>query len=445
MSFSSGASSSVSVMNIPYKCLIPVLLSANILCLPIAQAIPFGYFDARSVAMGGVGVASATSANAVFYNPAMLARYKVRKEKGNNSRFIFPTISARVSLDAEDLEDFRTNDIDSRLDSAINAFDRNNAATVNDVVNIARELQSDLNDISSSPLLLDGNVGMVLGIGHRRQGGSLMINRRIVADGKLNQSAEDRQLLNAYIDDMSFIASNGAQGAPHPEIYIDGNRNNQLIPDQIDNLTSNATASGLLITELGISMSWEVTAFDYLVALGVTPKFVQVVTYDSNATATDNNIESNRDEDDSWKMTADIGMAKAFDEKIRWGVVIKNIIPLDYKTALGNTISVKPQVRAGAAYELSWGRVAADLDILKNKAIGSGGDSQELGLGLEWDFKRWLQLRGGYNYNLAGEGDGSKGLMSAGLHFSAVGFTFDIGYADNGDSLAAGLQLGYRF
>jgi len=395
--------------------------------------------------MGGVGVATASSANAVFFNPAMLARYKVRKERGNNSRFIFPTVNIRVSQDVEDLENFRRNDVDGRLNTAINVFDRNNPATVTDVVNIATELQADLADVASDPIFVDGNVGIVLGIGHRREGGSLMFNRRVVADGKLNQSTEDRQLLNAYIEDMRFIASNGAEGAPHSEIYIDGNRNNGLIPDQIDNLTSTASARGLVITELGISMSWEITPFDHRIAFGVTPKFVQVDTYDSNVTATDNKMESNRNKNNSWKMTADIGMAKMLNEQLRWGAVIKNILPLDYETTLGNAITINPQVRTGLAYELRWGRIAVDLDVLKNKAVGSGSDSQAFGFGLEWDLRQWVQLRGGYNYNLVAGRGGQNGLFSAGLNFTMEGFTLDVAYADSGDAIAAALQLGYRF
>ena len=38
-----------------------------------AHAAAFGTFDPRSMAMGGAGVASGTSANANFFNPALLA------------------------------------------------------------------------------------------------------------------------------------------------------------------------------------------------------------------------------------------------------------------------------------------------------------------------------------------------------------------------------------
>ena len=48
-------------------------LSLLIGSLGAAQAMPFGTFDPRSMAMGGTGVASDTSANAAFFNPALLA------------------------------------------------------------------------------------------------------------------------------------------------------------------------------------------------------------------------------------------------------------------------------------------------------------------------------------------------------------------------------------
>ena len=46
---------------------------ASLLVTHQALAVPFSSFDPRSFAMGGAGVAAGTSANAVFFNPALLA------------------------------------------------------------------------------------------------------------------------------------------------------------------------------------------------------------------------------------------------------------------------------------------------------------------------------------------------------------------------------------
>ena len=43
-------------------------------------AAPFGSFDARSVGMGGAGVAAGTIGNAAFFNPAMLAAQRAEDD-----------------------------------------------------------------------------------------------------------------------------------------------------------------------------------------------------------------------------------------------------------------------------------------------------------------------------------------------------------------------------
>ena len=92
-------------------------------------ALPFGTFDPSALAMGGAGVALASGANAPYFNPAMLARYSVRKELGNNSRLAFPVVSTRYSEALKDVSDFRTSDLDTNLSTAINTFNTTNSTT----------------------------------------------------------------------------------------------------------------------------------------------------------------------------------------------------------------------------------------------------------------------------------------------------------------------------
>ena len=55
------------------KTLLAASLAAGLTISLSAQAAPFGIYDPRSLAMGGVGVTMATARNANFYNPAMLS------------------------------------------------------------------------------------------------------------------------------------------------------------------------------------------------------------------------------------------------------------------------------------------------------------------------------------------------------------------------------------
>src|SRR5712692_8178627 len=54
--------------------------AALIICNGVAVAAPFGSFDARSTGMANTGVASATIANAPFFNPALLSFQKPKDD-----------------------------------------------------------------------------------------------------------------------------------------------------------------------------------------------------------------------------------------------------------------------------------------------------------------------------------------------------------------------------
>ena len=73
-----------------------IILAALLGAMTSAYAQDFTY-DARSLGMGGAGVASANSLNAIYQNPAALASLP-------NEKFAFeiPIISARL-LDADSL------------------------------------------------------------------------------------------------------------------------------------------------------------------------------------------------------------------------------------------------------------------------------------------------------------------------------------------------------
>ena len=194
---------------------------------------------------------------------------------------------------------------------------------------------------------------------------------------------------------MTFIVTNGAEGQLHDTV-IDPN-NGQLI-DNTDNLTSTASAAGMVITELGLAMSGEFSLFKNRVALGMTPKFVGVETYDV-LSSTNEKPEEN-EQTIQWNFNLDVGAAHRFAEQWMVGLTVKNIIPQKYTTSLNNELRIDPQVRVGLAYSPSWGTVAVDADVLENDAVGTGSPTQYLALGGEWAFS-WGAVRGGYSYNFA--------------------------------------------
>ena len=84
-------------------------------------SVPFAPFDARGMAMGGTGVASAKWASAVYYNPSLL----VQGDKDEDFSFVFPQIGINIADDEEVIEtaDDFINDEDANGNNIFDRFD----------------------------------------------------------------------------------------------------------------------------------------------------------------------------------------------------------------------------------------------------------------------------------------------------------------------------------
>lgn len=405
------------------------------------NAVPFGAFDPRSLAMGGAGVAAATSANAAYYNPALLAMFKTRKEIGRNSRFIFPTVTASAAEAVINEDNLDYEGLEQDLTDSITAFNNNmNSQTAQGVLDAATDLNNRLDQFVDGPVHVDVNSGMILGVGHKQEGGSIIINRRFVGTGAVENLSTDLVLLEDYVEAMQFIETGGVAGEPHPELFDPAN--GQLI-DQTDNLTSVANGAALDVTEIGMAMSKQLQLFSLDIAIGVTPKILHVTTYDIEVRA-DTGAESETDQNEDWDVNMDLGLAHQINSQWRAGLVIKNLRSVTYTTSLGTDLKIERQVRAGVAYDSPWGLYAADIDVIENDPVAYGSPSQMLAFGGEWRLKRWFQLRAGINKNMKGIGNNSDPLFSGGFRWDFGGI-LDITYARGSAQEAVGLQLGYRF
>ena len=411
----------------------------------IAFAVSFGDFDPRSQAMGGAGVASATSANAAYYNPALLAMFSTRKEIGRNSKFIIPAVTARYVEAIETIDEVQQENPDQVLINAINTFNADpSTANAQAVLQASNNLDSNLDDLLDGPVHADVNVGIVLGIGHKYEGGSIIFNRRLVGDAVIQDFENDLQILNTYVEAMQFIEAGGdpvTAATQYPSIFAaDG-----TLLDQTNNLTSSAVGGALQITEIGMSMAKQFDIGQQTFAIGITPKVMHVKSYDFVADATSGTTNDVEDDHEDWNVNLDIGIARQFHEYWRGGLVVKNVRSLKYQTSLGNSIELKPQVRMGVMHKSHRGLYALDLDVIKNKPVRRGNESQMLSLGGEWDVLRNTLLRAGAAKNLAGVDAGEKILYTFGIHWENFGAIFDFTYAENSYERAAGLQSGFRF
>jgi hypothetical protein len=403
-------------------------------------AMPFGVYDPRSIAMGGAGVASANSSNAIFFNPSLLAQYQTRKHRARNSRFVFPVASFSASQLLEDISDFDKDDPEQALSDSISAYNTNpSQTTAADVASATKDLKQGLSKFADEPVFFDAFLGLTIGIGDKREGGAFVFSRRAIGDGLASLSNGDKRLMGDYIEAMDYVASGGSSGAPHPELFAaDGS-----LLDQTDTLSSTADGRSLFLTELGVAMAWG-RLFDAGLDIGFTPKVVQGDTYEYSADLANLRSRSEHKSNDKWHFTFDAGLNKTLNNNVNVGLVIKNIIPMDFDTASGGRIRVKAQPRIGIAFPSNWGYWAADVDLRENEAIGSGDGTRFISLGGEWRLSL-LTLRTGLKQNLTGHSDNAQRAYSFGLGYRFIGWSIDTAIIDSGAEKAASLQLSRGF
>ncbi len=404
-----------------------------------ASAVSYGVYDARSMAMAGTGVASANSANAIFFNPSLYAIYDVIKEEGDNQRFHFPLLALRASDAAESLADIQDDDLDARLTNTINAF--NAAATsanASAVTGVARDFEEALRDIANEDLVADGFAGLAIGVPGKWEGGGFFVGSRLVGGGVGDITNEDVSLLNAYVEGLTFIATGGSQGSPQPQIFDTAGN----LVDPVSQLTSTARARGIVFSEVGVAMSKEFKLFGRYIALGIAPKFSYISVFEYNENITANGISIGDSREDYDRLNLDVGATTKIGDTYRIGLAVKNLVPLDLGSELGGKVKLRPQVRAGLAWQAGELLVALDLDLLPNEPVGFEEKTQELALGVEWSVREWAWLRGGYRLNLEGDtGD----LVSLGAGTVYKRFLFDVAYGLGSDDQAAAIQLGMAF
>ncbi|MDH5408820.1 MAG: conjugal transfer protein TraF [Gammaproteobacteria bacterium] len=417
-----------------------LLSMVAMLLIPVnAQAFPFGIYDPRSMAMGGTGVASANSITSVFYNPALLALEKKRKEKSGKQSFSFPLVAARRSNSVETILDLNDVNYTNQITSTVNDY---NAARTTETalaaLNEFRNFNGSLGEIANKPLFADANTSLVIGIPSNQEGGAFYVTGRAVGDGQVNVPAEEQQLLADYTEALEFITSGGASGEAHPELF-DGGGN---LINPVGNITANANARGAVITETGVSFSKRVSNTPFIV--GFTPKVMTVKTYDVSKSLNSAAIDRQPSENSDPFFSLDVGFLYKFDNTWRGGMVIKNLREKSYVTNLGNTIKIQPQIRLGVARITSSLILSLDYDIAANKGVYSENKTQYLALGAELPLGV-IKFRGGYRHTMKANGPKESGVFSAGLGLQMSSLYFDLAYATNSDQEGASLILGFQF
>jgi len=399
------------------------------------QAAPLISTDAHSLAQGGTGVASSTSTNAVFYNPAMLATFR----KDDDFSLETPIVSGKID-DKDDLyhwqNDFRKNNyLITFSQSLLDLQSQNNnvqsfAQRQQFAVKQGTSLLDALKNLSHKNLEAYASSALVIGIPSKKIGISAFANmwgnvhaRAIIANADVNSMESALAILNGNgIDAISTLI------------------------DPTENFASFAELTGLVVTEFGFSIASEETILQHQFTWGITPKFKDIRSYDYKFIAKEFDQAEYilyNGEKKYKHLNLDMGIAGYINSFWNYGFVIKDVIPRSLNTVLDRTIELKPQARIGIARIARRTTFAFDYDLTETRLLPNARKYQFASIGAEIDF-RLLQLRLGYRYNLP---DAKMSELTAGFGLWLFGVHADMAIATNQqrNGLSAAAQLGINF
>ena len=406
---------------------------------PVHAGHSYGIYDARTMAMGSVSVAAANNDNGQFYNAALLAFNEEIEERTQDGRIMLPILVTELSDSAIDLEEISQDGIPQSVSDSVAAFNAvMNADAAQAVVDTTSTLDAYLAGLDGEDLRADIYFGMGLSEPGKFQGAGFFLGGRLLGGGQSDIAEADRDILAAYQEGLTFIASDGAEGEERPDLF---DANGELI-DPVDSLTSSASATGVTIIEVGVAMSTQFQLFGGPIAAGISFKALEVETFEDTQRIVDDRISVEQNSEKETHVNVDVGAVKELGDRWRIGLAVKDIVPHNYRTSRGTVVRLRPRARIGASYHAGRMQIAADLDVVRNEPLGTEQPTQEAALGAEWVFGPALKLRAGYRQDVLGNRDG---IASIGIGTRWKRLVADFAYAQSGDARAAALQFGIAF
>ncbi len=382
-----------------------ILLSAMIVSTVTgAHASPYGYFDARSVAMGNVSVATGNIATAGFSNPAML----IINENKDAFGLLIPALGVQLI------------DNGGLIDKADQLRILSDQFAATPTLAIYDEMALLVQSMDNTSLDINGSANLALAYAGDEWAFAGTVRGYVSAGGG--------------IFDVNVQPYTGVT-TPEP--------------------TASFQAVGLLVTEAGFSVATQFNLLGMDLAVGVTPKNVTVETTITNvisvsALDTNDPIANSTEEELGSFSTLDAGVALKVSDSITLGLVAKNLMTESFTSSVLNpegnlyTFDFDTHLRAGGAYHNSFMTLAVDMDLSEIKPLSFEDPSKMLALGLELNAFDFMQLRAGYQTNMA-SGATDPDLFSAGIGLW-LGFHLDVAAVVGSDSsVGAMVQLGFRF
>jgi hypothetical protein len=446
------------------KVLVPfwlMLLLAVAVFTPVASAIDYGIYDARSLAMGGTVVAVGDTSQAAFANPALLAFHDGDEDKTLDGRVHLPSLVLQAATSIESAVDAVDNNLDTDLSNAITSYNADNsAANAGLVATSSAALRDVLDKIANKNLSVDGFVGVTVSEPSDRAGGAFYMGVRLIGVGTSTVTPQDLALLDEYIAATEQLAG----GVPtvtviaqHPNL-IDANGQ---LADPTPTLSSSASVGGLSIAEWGMALAKEFTLWGQPVAFGITPKMMRIDAYrgetdfqDANTTGVDAELNKFSDAKSTHAaFNIDMGVAAIIAEHYRVSFAVKDVKSRDFVTKQNPdpvtgiaqsdiVIKLHARPRLGLAYVNKAFSVGFDYDLAESTPIANELPTQNMSLGMEYTLFDSLSLRAGYRQDKNGTRDN---VISGGFGYHLKRFVVAMAYAQSTDIKGGSLELGWTF
>lgn len=419
------------------------------------QAAPPAFQDVRALGMGGTGVAAARPSGAALFNPSLLAA----DHSGWNDGFAvtLPSVNARVAENEEVADEIdRIQDTVEQLETSINtALNSTNPSDLEAAQDDAQTLAEQLRGINQESMRLDAGLGTLFAIPSPKLAVGVHANSQLRAtvQGRIDQN--DTGALQDFADlDPNTATQADVENALSP-IYDSST-------DQVDGLESDGRVLASAVSEIGLSLARRFNIQGQDVNIGVTPKMVQMRTFDYVQNVNDfdeDDFDASDYETDDTHLNLDVGASMQLGTQDQWrvGASVRNLIPQTLKTVENNNsliygqeeMKLDPLVTVGVAHSSSWHTLTADLDLTKNEGIGPAGDQQFLSVGGEFNVYNWVNVRAGARQNLASD-TGDDGIeeetqFTAGLALSPWALRVELGALVSSEEVGAAAELGMSF
>lgn len=409
--------------------------------------------EARSDAMGGTGVASASYGSGVLINPALLAKAKPE----DNVTVILPSVRAQIS-DKDNLQD-EIDDINDKVDYYDDVIDNlttaqiiaNPLGTIDQFQGAARDLADELDFLNGKTARAHAAAGIAVSIPNDVL--SFAFVTKAYAHARVS-SAIDQQ-------DISYLRSIQNSDLVAAGVAL----NAALSPAGSDEITRNlnSTASGraAIVSDYGVAVARQFQFGDVPVSIGVTPKLQKTWLFNYTTSIYDydsSDFNSSRYRNDDTGFNVDAGIAADFGDNWTVGLSGQNLISRDIDTKdiqirngrtgevrnYKDTYQISPVVTAGLAWHTDLVTLSADGDLTETKGFKSEEASQYVGVGAEVRPLDWLAVRAGYRADVKGD---DSNVATAGIGFAPFNRVHVdlMGLYGEDETWGAGAQLSLTF